>query len=198
MVSPARLRLAAVGAALSGVEPSVVLHQLAGTFFDTALLMEVKERTANASYPDLSPEDSRQKAMSDFYMTYHLIIRLTPIVPALVLARLGDRRGWRRATVAAPLVGYLLFRVALLLLLVLRLPLPVMFGAAVLYELFGGHCAFWSGVMTVTALRSTAWERAKVSGTAWGGQVKSMTKDSSAALTFFFFLLNMGLPHFHP
>ncbi|XP_075885077.1 solute carrier family 46 member 2 [Nelusetta ayraudi] len=162
MVLPARLCLAAVGAALSGVEPAVVLHQVAGTFFDTALLMEVKERYANASYPGLSTEESQQKAMSDFYMTYHLIIRLTPIVPALILARLGDRcRGWRRATVAAPLCGYLLFRVALLLLLVFRLPLPFMFGATVLYELFGGHCTFWSGVMTVTALRSTARERAK-------------------------------------
>lgn len=165
MVLPPRLRLASVGAALSGVEPAVVLHQVAGTFFDTALLMEVKERCTNASYPGLSTDDSRQKAMSDFYMTYNLIIRLTPIVPAIILGRLGDR-GWRRTTVAAPLGGYLIFRVSLLLLLIFRLPLPVMFGAAVLYELFGGHCTFWSGVMTVTALRSTAKERAKVRRTA--------------------------------
>lgn len=161
MVLSARLRLGAVGAALSGVEPAVVLHQVAGTFFDTALLMEVKERCANASYAGRSTEESRQKAISDFYMTFNLIIRLTPIVPAIILARLGDR-GWRRTTVAAPLGGYLIFRVSLLLLLIFRLPLPVMFGAAVLYELFGGHCTFWCGVMTVTALRSTAKERAKV------------------------------------
>lgn len=159
MVLP-RLCVAAL-AALSGIEPAVLLHQLAGTFFDTALLMVVKERCANASYPDLSREGSQQKAMSDFFMTYYLIIRVTPIIPAVILARLGDR-GWRRVTVAVPLSGYLLFRLALLLLLVFHLPLTVMFAATVLFELFGGHCTFWSAVMTVATLRSTPADRSKV------------------------------------
>ncbi|CAG04896.1 unnamed protein product [Tetraodon nigroviridis] len=94
-------------ALLHRVEPTVVLQQLSSTFFDTALLMVVKERSANASYPDLSRGDSQQKAMSDFYMVYNLIVKLVPILPALLLARLGDR-GWRRAPIVVSLSGYLL------------------------------------------------------------------------------------------
>lgn len=148
---------------LHRVEPTVVLEQLGSTFFDTALLMVVKGRYANATYPDshLSREASQQKAMSDFYMTFNLIIELTPILPALLLARLGDR-GWRRVPIVVPLSGYLVTRLALLLVVVFRLPLEVMFGAAVLFELSGGYCAFWPGVMTLTSLGTTANDRSKV------------------------------------
>ncbi len=146
------------------IEPILVLEQLGSTLFDTALQMVVKDRCANATYPDahLSREDSQQRAMSDFYMTYNLIIQLTPILPALLLARLGDR-GWRRAPIVVPLGGYLLSRLILLLVVVFRLPLKVMFGAAVLFGLSGGFCAFWPGVMTLASLGSTATERSKVS-----------------------------------
>uniref|UniRef100_H3D6R0 Solute carrier family 46 member 2 n=1 Tax=Tetraodon nigroviridis TaxID=99883 RepID=H3D6R0_TETNG len=143
------------------VEPTVVLQQLSSTFFDTALLMVVKERSANASYPDLSRGDSQQKAMSDFYMVYNLIVKLVPILPALLLARLGDR-GWRRAPIVVSLSGYLVARVGLLLLLLFRLPLEVMFGLVVVFELGGGYCAFWSGVMTLTSIGTAAEERSKV------------------------------------
>ncbi|CAG04894.1 unnamed protein product, partial [Tetraodon nigroviridis] len=143
------------------VEPTVVLQQLSSTFFDTALLMVVKERSANASYPDLSRGDSQQKAMSDFYMVYNLIVKLVPILPALLLARLGDR-GWRRAPIVVSLSGYLVARVGLLLLLLFRLPLEVMFGLVVVFELGGGYCAFWSGVMTLTSIGTAAEERSKL------------------------------------
>lgn len=153
----------AVLAVLRQVEPTIVLEQLGNTLSETALVMVVKDRCANATYPDsgLSREESQQKAMSDFYMTYNLIVMLTPIIPSLLLAKLGDR-GWRRAPIVVSLSGYLLARLGLLLVLVFRLPLEVMFGAAVLFELCGGYCAFWSGVMTLTSIGADPDERSKV------------------------------------
>ncbi|XP_041816004.1 thymic stromal cotransporter homolog [Chelmon rostratus] len=150
-------------AVLRQIEPVLVLEQLGSTLFDTALRMVVRDRCANATYPDahLSRDDSQQKAMSDFYMIYTLIIQLTPILPALLLARLGDR-GWRKAPIVVPLSGYLMSRVALLLVVILRLPLEVMYGAAVVFGLSGGYCTFWPGVMTLVSLGSTAADRSKV------------------------------------
>ncbi|XP_051269372.1 thymic stromal cotransporter homolog [Dicentrarchus labrax] len=157
------VRAQAAFAVLRQIEPILVLEQLGSTLFDTALQMVVRDRCANATYPDThsSRGDSEQKAMSDFYMVYNLIIQLTPILPAVLLAKVGDR-GWRRAPIVVPLSGYLLSRLALLLVLVFRLPLQVMFGAAVLFGLSGGFCAYWPGVMTLASLRSTATERSEV------------------------------------
>lgn len=151
----------AVLALLHRAEPTVVLQQLSNTFFDTALLMAVKEQYANASYPGLSREDSQQKAMSDFYMIYNLIVKLIPIVPALLLARLGDR-GWRRAPILVSLSGYMVARVGLLLVVLFHMPLQVMFGLVVVFELGGGYCAFWPGVMTLMSISTTAEERSQV------------------------------------
>ncbi|KAM7369200.1 hypothetical protein PAMP_013492 [Pampus punctatissimus] len=145
---------------LRQIETVIVLEQLGSTLFDTALQMVVKDRCANATYPDTSREESQQRAMTNFYMTYNLIIQLTPILPALLLARLGDR-GWRKAPIVVPLSGYLLSRLALLLVVLFRLPLQVMFGAAVVFGLSGGYCAFWPGVMTLTSLSSTTTDRSK-------------------------------------
>ncbi|XP_057674083.1 thymic stromal cotransporter homolog [Corythoichthys intestinalis] len=147
------------------VEPLVVLAQLGTSLFDTALLMVVKDRCANATYPltdaHVSREDDQQRAMSDFYMVNNLIIQLTPIVPAVLLAKAGDK-GWRRAPVAVPLCGYLLSSVALLLVVVLKLPIQVMFAAAVFFGISGGFCAYWPGVMTLVSLGSTTETRSQV------------------------------------
>ncbi|XP_029371968.1 thymic stromal cotransporter homolog [Echeneis naucrates] len=151
----------AASAVLRQVEPIVVLEQLGSTLFDTALQLVVRDRCANATYPDLSRESSQQKAMTDFLMIYNLIIRLVPIIPAMVLAKLGDR-GRRKLPIAVPLSGYLLNRLALLLVVLCPLPLEVMFGAAVLFGLSGGFCAYWPGVMTLASLGSTDTERSKV------------------------------------
>lgn len=139
-------------------EPLVVLQQLGSSLFDTALLLLVKERCAAVT------DDRQQRAMSDFYMTYNLILQVTPIAPALLLARAGDR-GWRRAPVLAPLGGFLLAGLLLLILDLWSLPLQLMFGAAALTGLSGGFCAYWPGVMTLVSLGSTTSERSKVSGT---------------------------------
>ncbi|GAA6224639.1 thymic stromal cotransporter homolog [Lates japonicus] len=146
---------------LRQVEPIIVLEMLGSTLFDTALALVVKDRCANATYPDLSREDSQQKAMTDFFMAYNLIIRLAPIIPALLLAKLSDR-GRRKAPIVVPLGGYVLSRLGLLLVVMFRLPVEVMFGAAVLFGLSGGFCAYWPGVMTLASLGSTATDRSKV------------------------------------
>ncbi|XP_068190832.1 solute carrier family 46 member 2-like [Antennarius striatus] len=161
MVQPSRCQAAVT--VLRGIEPVLVLEQLGSSFFDTALLMVVKDRSVNASYPDahLSREESQQKAMTDFYMTYNLVILLTTILPALLLARLGDRSR-RKVPIVVSLGGYLMSRVVLLLVVLFRLPLEVMFGSAALFGLCGGFAAFWSGVMTVASLGSAAADRSKV------------------------------------
>lgn len=150
-----------VSSVLRQVEPVIVVEQLGSTFFDTALQMVVRDRCANATDPGLSREDSQQKAMTDFFMTYNLIIRFTPILPGLLLARLSDR-GWRKTPIVVSLSGYLLSRVALLLVVIFGLPLKLMFGAAVLFGLSGGYGAFWAGVMTLVSLGSSAGDRSKV------------------------------------
>ncbi|XP_068190831.1 solute carrier family 46 member 2-like [Antennarius striatus] len=153
----------AVSSVLRGIEPLLLLEQLGSTFFYASLQMVVKDRSVNASYPNasLSSEESQQKFISDFYMIYYLILQVAPILPAVLLAKTGDRR-WRKAPVVVPLFGYLQCSLVLLLVVLLRLPLEVMFGAGTLFGLFGGFCTFWSGVMTVTSLGSTAADRSKV------------------------------------
>ncbi|XP_054468827.1 thymic stromal cotransporter homolog [Anoplopoma fimbria] len=141
------------------LEPTIVLEQLGSSLFSTALQMVVKDRCANTTH--LSGEASQQRAMTDFYMTYNLTTLLVPILPALLLSRLGDR-GWRRLPIAVPLVGYLLLSLSLVLVVVLRLPVEVMFGAAAVYGLCGGFGAYWPGVMTLAAVSSTATDRSKV------------------------------------
>lgn len=148
---------------LRQVEPVIVLEELGSSLFDTALQMVVLDRSANAtdSDPHTSESHSQQIAMTNFYMVYNLIIRFIPIVPALLLARLGDR-GWRRTPIIVPLVGYLVPRLALLLVVIFKLPIKVMYGAAVLFGLTGGYSAYWPGVMTLASLGSTAADRSKV------------------------------------
>lgn len=146
---------------LRQIEPVIALEQLGSTLFDTALQLVVKDRCTNVTYPGVSTEDSQQKAMTNFFMTYNLIIQLVPIVPALLLAKISDG-GRRKVPIVVPLAGYLVSRVTLLLVVRLRLPLQVMFGAAVLFGLSGGFCAYWPGVMTLASLGSTTTDRSMV------------------------------------
>ncbi|XP_008422090.1 thymic stromal cotransporter homolog [Poecilia reticulata] len=143
------------------IEPIIVLEQLGSTLFDTALQMVVRDRTSNITDPGHSSEESQQTAITNFYMTYNLIIKLTPIIPALVLASLSDR-GWRKAPIVVPLSGYLLSRLGLLLVVIFGLPLKLMFAAAVVFGLSGGFSAYWPGIMTLASLGSAAADRSKV------------------------------------
>lgn len=149
-------------ASLRQVWPVIVLEELGSSLFDTALQMVVLDRSANATDPNthVHNSDSQQIAMTNFYMVYNLIIKFTPILPALLLARLGDR-GWRRLPVIVPLVGYLVSRVALLMVVIFGLPIQLMYGAGALFGLSGGYAAYWPGVMTLASIGSTASERSK-------------------------------------
>ncbi|KAL0963199.1 hypothetical protein UPYG_G00351050 [Umbra pygmaea] len=143
------------------IEPVVLCAQIASAFFDTSLQMVVKNRCANATDPRSSTptEDSRQKAMSNFYMTYNMLSKFVPIIPAIVLAKVGDR-GYRKIPIMIPLVGYLLSRVGLLLVIMMELPIETMFGGVVLHGLCGGFCSYWAGVMALVSLSSTEDGRA--------------------------------------
>ncbi|CAL8318042.1 unnamed protein product [Lota lota] len=146
------------------IEPLIVLQQLGSALFDTALQMVVKDSCSNSTDGgpnSTSTMDSRQRAMSDFYMTYNLLAKLTPIVPAIILAKLGDR-GWRKAPIIAPLVGYVVSRLVLLLVIVLRWPIQVMWIGVSLQGFSGGFSAIWAGVMTIVSLGSTEQRRSMV------------------------------------
>ncbi|MEQ2279085.1 hypothetical protein AMECASPLE_005868 [Ameca splendens] len=159
MVTPSLCQ--AAFAVFRQIEPIIVLEQLGSTLFDTALQMVVRDRCANITDSVHSREENQQRGITDFYMTYNLIIRILPIIPALVLARLSDR-GWRKAPIVVPLSGYLLSRLALLLVVIFGLPLEVMFAAAVVFGLSGGFSAYWPGVMTLASLGSSAANRSQV------------------------------------
>ncbi|MEQ2215960.1 hypothetical protein XENOCAPTIV_008550, partial [Xenoophorus captivus] len=158
MVTPSLCQ--AAFAVFRQIEPIIVLEQLGSTLFDTALQMVVRDRCANITDSVHSREENQQRGITDFYMTYNLIIRILPIIPALVLARLSDR-GWRKAPIVVPLSGYLLSRLALLLVVIFGLPLEVMFAAAVVFGLSGGFSAYWPGVMTLASLGSSAANRSQ-------------------------------------
>lgn len=149
-------------AGLRHLWPVIILEELGSSLFDTALQMVVLDRSANVTDPDTHGQtsDSQQIALTNFYMVYNLIIKFTPILPALLLARLGDR-GWRRLPIVVPLVGYLVSRVVLLLVVFFGLPIQLMYGAGALFGLTGGFAAYWPGVMTLASLSSTASERSK-------------------------------------
>nr|XP_023996089.1 LOW QUALITY PROTEIN: thymic stromal cotransporter homolog [Salvelinus alpinus] len=142
------------------IEPVVLCAQIASAFFDTGLQMVVKERCANmtdALYPTPT-EDSRQKAMSNFYMIYNMLAKFVPILPAILLAKVGDL-GYRKIPIVIPLVGYLVSRVVLLLVIVMELPIQAMFGGVVFHGLSGGFCSYWAGVMALVSLTSTEEDR---------------------------------------
>ncbi|XP_036832447.1 thymic stromal cotransporter homolog [Oncorhynchus mykiss] len=142
------------------IEPVVLCAQIASAFFDTGLQMVVKEQCAIAT-DALNPtptEDSRQKAMSNFYMIYNMLSKFVPILPAIILSKVGDL-GYRKIPIVIPLVGYLVSRVVLLLVIVMDLPIQAMFGGVVVHGLSGGFCSYWAGVMALVSLTSTEEDR---------------------------------------
>nr|XP_023682761.1 thymic stromal cotransporter homolog [Paramormyrops kingsleyae] len=132
------------------VHPVVVSAQIASALYDTGLQMVVKERCSDNS---TATEEDRQKAISNFYMTYTMLSSLLPFVPAYFLTRYGDR-GFRKVPIGIPLLGYLISRTLLLLVILLELPIEVMFGGAVVYGLCGGYSSYWAGVMALESASS--------------------------------------------
>ncbi|KAI4888081.1 hypothetical protein NFI96_022110 [Prochilodus magdalenae] len=138
------------------VEPMVFCAQVASTFFDTGLQMVVKQRCENATSPSDPQED--QKAIANFYMTFNMLAKFIPILPALVLARIGDR-GYRRIPIIVPLIGYFLSRALLILVIRLEWRIEVMYAAPVIHGLCGGFSSYWAGVMALVSISTSEEDR---------------------------------------
>lgn len=135
------------------IAPLVFCAQVASSFFDTALQMVVKERCANATDPD-----GEQKAITNFNMIFNMLLKFMPIVPAIILAKVGDR-GYRKVPIAVPLVGYFVSRALLLLDIALGWPLQVLYAVPVIYGLCGGFASYWAGVMALVSVSSGEEDR---------------------------------------
>ncbi|NXS91157.1 TSCOT protein, partial [Jacana jacana] len=142
------------------IEPVVAGSQVASAFYDTALLLVVKNyyNQTNSTAPSHALEDIQQKAVSNFYIIYKLVLGLSPLVSAYGLSKLGDRIH-RKIPICFPLLGYLGSKTLLLLLILLGWPIEVMYGAAALNGLTGGFTTLWAGVMALGSLGSSEGRR---------------------------------------
>nr|DBA28221.1 TPA: hypothetical protein GDO54_008615 [Pyxicephalus adspersus] len=141
------------------IEPVVAGAQVASSFYDTALLFVVKNYyNQTITSVNTSRSVTLQKAISNFYIIHNLILGLTPLLSAYILARIGDRQR-RKVTICVPLLGYFLSRCFLLPVLFLSWPIEVMFGSAALNGLTGWFTTYWAGVMAWAALDSTKKRR---------------------------------------
>ncbi|CAN8220538.1 unnamed protein product, partial [Coccothraustes coccothraustes] len=142
------------------IEPVVAGSQVASAFYDTALLLVVKNyySQTNSTAPSHILEDAQQKDVSNFYIIYNLVLGLSPLVSAYGLSKLGDRIR-RKIPICLPLLGYLGSKTLLLLLILLDWPVEVMYGAAAFSGLTGGFTTLWAGIMALGALGSTESKR---------------------------------------
>ncbi|XP_052632007.1 thymic stromal cotransporter homolog [Harpia harpyja] len=142
------------------IEPVVAGSQIASAFYDTALLLVVKKyyNQTNTTVPSHALEDAQQKAVSNFYIIYNLVLGLSPLVSAYGLSKLGDRMH-RKIPICFPLLGYLGSKTLLLLLMLLGWPIEVMYGAAAFNGLTGGFTTLWAGVMALASLGSSESRR---------------------------------------
>lgn len=143
------------------IEPVVAGAQVASSFYDTALLFVVKDyynRTATSL--NTSHSVTLQKAISNFYIIHNLILGLTPLLSAYILAKIGDNKR-RKVTICVPLLGYFLSRCFLLLVIFLDWPIEVMFGSAALNGLTGWFTTYWAGVMAWASLCSSERRRSQ-------------------------------------
>ncbi|NWS74822.1 TSCOT protein, partial [Crotophaga sulcirostris] len=142
------------------IEPVVAGSQVASAFYDTALLLVVKNyyNQTNVTAPSEALEEAQQKAVSNFYIIYNLVLGLSPLVSAYALSKLGDRMH-RKIPICFPLLGYLGSKTLLLLLILLGWPVEVMYGAAAFNGLTGGFTTLWAGVMALGSLGSSESRR---------------------------------------
>ncbi|XP_019491321.1 PREDICTED: thymic stromal cotransporter homolog [Hipposideros armiger] len=150
------------------IEPVVASTQVAGSLYDAGLLLVVKASfgagAENSSNHSTSPspregvEDQQQKAISNFYIIYNLVIGLTPLLSAYGLGWLSDRYH-RKISVCVALLGILLSRLGLLFKVLWDWPVEVMYWAAAVNGLCGGFSAYWSGVIALGSLGSSEGRR---------------------------------------
>ncbi|XP_007534822.1 solute carrier family 46 member 2 [Erinaceus europaeus] len=148
------------------IEPVVASNQVAASLYDAGLLLVVKasfgantfSNNSSSSAPRGALEEQQQKAISNFYIVYHLVVGLTPLLSAYLLGWLSDRFH-RKISICVSLLGFLLSRVGLLLKVLLDWPVEMLYGAAAVSGLCGGFSAFWSGVMALGSLHSSEGRR---------------------------------------
>ncbi|KAM4807945.1 solute carrier family 46 member 2-like [Rhinophrynus dorsalis] len=141
------------------IEPVVAGVQIASSFYDTGLLMVVKNHYNQTTiFSNISREDALQKAISNFYIIYNVIMGLTPILSAYILAKIGDKVS-RKVTICVPLSGYLISRMFLLFVILWDWPIEVMFGSAAFNGLTGWFTTYWAGVMAWASLDSSESRR---------------------------------------
>lgn len=135
--------------------------QTGDSLYVTALPIIIKERCINSSTAgDLNStaEDGWQSSISRVYTTCRILSQLAPIVPCLVLARLGDR-GWRKVPIVVPLLGLILARLVMLLMLTLDWHLEVLYMEVALAGVCGGVTAVSAGTLTLLSLSCANLER---------------------------------------
>ncbi|XP_072010919.1 solute carrier family 46 member 2-like [Engystomops pustulosus] len=133
------------------IEPVVAGAQMASSFYDTALLMVVRNHYNMSISSQISPsnssfDDMLQKSISNFYIIYNVTMGLTPLLSAYIIAKIGDRTS-RKVTICVPLFGYLISRMFLLFVIIWEWPVEVIFGSAALNGLTGWFTTYWGGVM---------------------------------------------------
>ncbi|KAM8961340.1 solute carrier family 46 member 2-like [Pelodytes ibericus] len=141
------------------IEPVVAAAQFAGSFYDTGLLMVTKKyyNQMNTTTNN-SSEDVVQKSISNFYIIYNLILKLTPLLSSYFLATcLGNIN--KKITLCVPLVGYLVSSVVFLFVILWDWPIEVMYGSAAFNGLTGWSITYWSGVMIWASLGSSESQR---------------------------------------
>ncbi|NWU96755.1 TSCOT protein, partial [Upupa epops] len=142
------------------IEPVVAGSQVASAFYDTALLLVVKNyyNQTNTTVTSHALEDAQQKAISNFYIIYNVILGLSPLVSAYGLSKLGDRMH-QKIPICIPLLGYLGSKTLLLLLILLDWPIEVLYAAAAFNGLTGGFTTLWAGIMALGSLGSSEYRR---------------------------------------
>ncbi|XP_039623683.1 thymic stromal cotransporter homolog [Polypterus senegalus] len=139
-----------MGGVVTLVEPVVILNSIGCSFYDTALTMVVysySNRTAGGHSSEAQVLSAR------FFLVYDTLTCLTSLLSTALLGRLADSRG-QKLLLVVPQVGSILGKTFLLLLLLLRLPLYTLHVGAVVHGLCGGSSAYWSGIDSLTALKS--------------------------------------------
>ncbi|KAM4807946.1 solute carrier family 46 member 2-like [Rhinophrynus dorsalis] len=141
------------------IEPVVAGSQFASSFYDTGLLLVLKGYYNQTNDKlNSSNEDAQQKSISNFYIIYNLILKLTPLLSAYILAKISDHSS-RKITLCVPLCGYIVSNLLLLFVILWDWPIEVMFGSAAFNGLTGWYTAFWAGVMALASLVSSEKER---------------------------------------
>ncbi|KAM9329560.1 solute carrier family 46 member 2-like [Gastrophryne carolinensis] len=137
------------------IEPVVAGTQIAGSFYDTALLFAVKNYyNETIASSNSTTSDALQKALSNFYLINSLILALTPLLSGYILAKIGDNQR-RKITICVPLLGYFLSRSFLLPVILFSWPIEVMYGSIALNGVTGWFTTYWAGIMTWAARGSS-------------------------------------------